>query len=413
MARVKRNAGNDPDNKTISPKNKNDKNAEEPPKALAPSLRKAASPVLGMDVKGYKASDGMTIRDDFKAFGWSDKKIQDVMGMPEPKVDKFMMPYQSLQGHTDDDRRRHRENLERHLEKTSLRPNRHLNTSTTTTTTTANGSTVNTANANTSTSNGNVNISTNGINANGSTSSNGSTNRTDSTSPDATTTTEPSTNGASTSTSPNGKGKKAAKGKGKASTTNSSTTTVNPKAKAPKLTQQIFLEGSDSMSLIPRFNASDHANHQSPELVLYDANQELPADGVPAFITKWLRFAPRNKKVVAFNLVSGAVLLRTAPAEFEGREVKYQKAGPKLAHITSPKGGKKRGVEEMEAGGEDGDLEEGGAGQAVDGTPVGTSKRRRTGNGEGEASTTPFPGDGKPRRVMPARANRGVAKAKA
>ncbi|KXT05861.1 hypothetical protein AC578_1110 [Pseudocercospora eumusae] len=74
--------------------------------------------------------------------------------------------------------------------------------------------------------------------------------------------------------------------------------------------------------------------------ILFDVTRGYPPtleSEPPAIFTKYERYEPGNRKIVAYNVESFSVRLQTTPPHFEGYEVQYTKAGPKLVKISKVK----------------------------------------------------------------------------
>ncbi|KXT13547.1 hypothetical protein AC579_1392 [Pseudocercospora musae] len=74
--------------------------------------------------------------------------------------------------------------------------------------------------------------------------------------------------------------------------------------------------------------------------ILFDVARGYPPtleSEPPAIFTKYERYEAGNRKIVAYNVESFSVRLQTTPPHFEGCEVQYSKAGPKLVKISKAK----------------------------------------------------------------------------
>lgn len=76
-------------------------------------------------------------------------------------------------------------------------------------------------------------------------------------------------------------------------------------------------------------------------------NTESPPK--PAKFTQYEYFKPGNPKILAYSTLSDSVTLKTTPAEFEGYEVNYLAAGPKMVKIKSPRAQPTRKARETES----------------------------------------------------------------
>ena len=79
---------------------------------------------------------------------------------------------------------------------------------------------------------------------------------------------------------------------------------------------------------------------KATDWILFDVTRGYPPtleSEPPAIFTKYERFEPGNRKIVAYNVESFSVRLQTTPPHFEGCEVQYTKAGPKLVKISKVK----------------------------------------------------------------------------
>ncbi|KAK4503489.1 hypothetical protein PRZ48_004404 [Zasmidium cellare] len=81
----------------------------------------------------------------------------------------------------------------------------------------------------------------------------------------------------------------------------------------------------------------------SENWILFDPIKGLPfppnIESPPkhAKFTQYEYYKPGNPKILAYSTLSDSVTLKTTPAEFEGYEVSYLAAGPKLVKVKSPR----------------------------------------------------------------------------